>query len=111
MESGGDAHEGESCINCRFLYTTMHKSLEAGRVKTDAYIDNQMILDVSFCAKCYQEAIGANDSAPTEQLQSLRSPLSPIVYRKRVFRVMAVSWAILKSKTSGPKYLRGAAFI
>ena len=83
----------------RFACAVKHKSLTAGHVKTEAYIDNQMLLEARFCAKGFQEAAGANSPDPTSQLQSLRALLESVSYRRRGFRFADLARAFLKIET------------
>ena len=66
-----DVPKDAVCINGRFVYTLKHKALKAGRVKTASCIENESLLDARFCEKGFQEAIGANASAPPAQLQCM----------------------------------------
>ena len=84
-----------------FVYTIKHKPLNAGRVKTEAYIDNQRRIDARFVVGGFQESIGPNDSAPEAQLRILRFSLQVVSYRKWNFRVMASSGPFLKPRPPG----------
>ena len=60
------------CINGKFVYTTKQEPLKAGHAKTEEYADNARRLGGRLFAKCLEESVGINDSAPTSQIQSLR---------------------------------------
>ena len=64
--------KGEVCINGRSVYTAKHNSLNAGRAKTESYIEQGRRLAAIFFIKGSQGDVGDNASAPTSRLKSLR---------------------------------------
>ena len=69
------------CISGRLVCAVKHKPLGAGCGKTESCIDNARRLGARFCAGGFQDAIGTNSSAPSEQLPSFRVFLAVISYR------------------------------
>ena len=69
MEKNGPKDEVR--INGRFAYAIKHKPPEAGREKTDAYVDDRRMLDGRFPTNGFREAIGANSPGPKSRLRSL----------------------------------------
>ena len=84
-----------SCIDGRCVYTMKNNPSEAGRAATEAYFDDQRMLDARFARNVITKMRGVNSSAPSAQLRSLRVLLSPMAYIKWDFWVMGVSRAFI----------------
>ena len=82
-----------SLIEGRFVSAVGNKPISAGHTKTSAYVDENRKLDAILRVKGFREILDANASAPTVQLQSIRSVLAVIAYRRWDFRAMDVSRA------------------
>ena len=79
----------------------MGGTLTPGYAKIWSYVDGKGNLDARFAAKSFQGFVATNSSAHTDQLLSIRAMLSIIPYRGRLFGVMEVPRAFLKSVTLG----------
>ena len=100
----------EACANGRLFHAVKQKPPGEHRTKTESYVYSDRRLAARFCAKGPHGDVGANDAAPTSQLQSLRVLLSTISYGGGGdFRVVGRACAFIKSKHRDSN-IRRAAF-